>query len=76
MKKLTYIEMTKEEFWKLRRFDYGFPSARKGVQWRKKIKDGWLVGSWVRDNRRDPFRIEWHAADLSGEAERILCKAW
>ena len=76
MASLTYLELSKEQFWQLRRFDNSIPKARKGVQWRKKIKDGWLVGSYYRDSRKEPFRIEWHVADLSGEAERILCKAW
>lgn len=76
MASLTYLELNKEEFWKLRRFDSSLPKARKDVRWRKKIKDSWLIGTYVRDSRKDPFRIEWHEVDLSGETERILCKSW
>ena len=70
--KLDFTLLTPADLWKLPRFDSGLPKPRKGVCWRKKTKTGWLIGEYIRDSRRTPLRIEWHVADLSGEAERIL----
>jgi hypothetical protein len=75
-RQLTYIDLSEDEFWRLRRFDNKLPKARKGVRWRKRLKDSWLIGSYVRDNKKEPFRIEWTVADLSGEVQRILDKSW
>jgi len=77
MKKLEYLEIGKDEFWKLPRYDSALPkNPRKGKCWRKKVPSGWLVGQYVRKARKSPLIIEWYAADMSGEMARILNKSW
>jgi hypothetical protein len=76
LKNLEYIDLTKEEFFRLRRFDKSLPLARKGVRWRKRIQNGWLVGEYVREVRREPLKIYWYMADLTGQYQRVLLKDW
>lgn len=75
-KSLDYLDITKEEFWKLPRFDNSLPKGRKGKRWRKQVKNGWLVGEYIKEKRGAPLTVQWYMADTSGEFQKVLYKDW
>lgn len=80
-KQLDYLELTEEEFWRLRRFDNSLPpepkrKKKKPTRWRKSVQKGWLVGQYVKLVRGGPWVIEWYMADTSGQFTKIMNKSW
>lgn len=80
-KQLDYLDITKEEFWRLPRFDNSLPDqpkkkTKKLKRWRKHVQSGWLVGQYNKLVRGGPWVIEWFVVDLSGQFQKIMSKAW